>query len=59
MSIEKRVKVIATYLPQFHETKENSEWWGEGYTDWVAVKKSMPLFSAHQQPRIPLDENYF
>ena len=54
-----KTKIIAMYLPQFHSIPENDLWWGEGYTDWVAVKKSMPLFSAHQQPRIPLDENYY
>lgn len=27
------------YLPQYHITPENSEFWGEGYTDWEAVKK--------------------
>lgn len=59
MSIEKRVKVIATYLPQFHETKENSEWWGEGYTDWVGVKKAQPLYDGHIQPRVPLNSNYY
>ena len=54
-----KVKVIAAYLPQYHVIPENSKWWGEGYTDWVAVKKSKPLFQGHDQPRIPLNNNYY
>ena len=37
-------KVIALYLPQFHETPENNEWWGKGYTDWTAVKGCKPNY---------------
>lgn len=47
------------YLPQYHVIPENSKFWGEGYTDWVAVKKSKPLFKGHDQPRIPLNNNYY
>jgi len=53
------MKVIAMYLPQYHRTKENDEWWGEGYTEWVAVKKAKPQYKMHKQPRVPLDENYY
>lgn len=55
----KTVKNIAVYLPQFYETEYNNEWWGEGFTDWVTVKKATPLFDNHVQPKIPLNHNYY
>ncbi len=56
---DKKVKVIANYLPQYHRIPENDKWWGDGFTDWVAVKGSEPAFKGHNQPRIPLNNNYY
>lgn len=52
-------KIICFYLPQFHETEDNNKWWGEGYTEWNAVKDSKPFFKTHNQPRVPLDSRYY
>lgn len=37
-----KIKALAIYLPQFHEVKENNEWWGRGFTEWTAVKSNEP-----------------
>ena len=53
------MKVMCMYLPQYHTFKENDEWWGEGYTEWTAVKRAKPLFKGHVQPRVPLNSRYY
>ena len=50
---------MCMYLPQYHTFPENDEWWGEGYTEWTAVRRGRPLFRGHVQPRVPLDGRYY
>lgn len=54
-----KTKVLALHLPQYHRIPENDSWWGDGFTDWVNVRKARPLFKGHQQPVVPLNNNYY
>lgn len=53
------MRKFALYLPQFHEIKENNEWWGKGFTEWTHVTQAKPLYKNHKQPKAPLDDNYY
>jgi len=53
------MKILAFYLPQYHEIEENNVWWGKGYTEWNAVRNAKPLFRGHYQPKEPLNDNYY
>ena len=54
-----KCRVLCFYLPQFHRTPENDEWWGTGYTEWTAVKGAKLYFRTQIQPKEPLNDNYY
>lgn len=53
------MKVIAFYLPQFHEIEFNNKHHGKGFTEWTSLVNSRPLYAGHNAPRKPLADNYY
>lgn len=52
-------KVLAYYLPAYHRIPENDKWHGEGFTEWVTTKKGKKIVKWQNQPREPLNDNYY
>lgn len=53
------MRIIAFYLPQYHEIEENNKWWGPGFTEWHTVKNAQKYQKDQYQPKIPLHNNYY
>lgn len=57
--MDKKLRFLALYLPQYHPIEENNKWWGKGFTEWTNVVKGKPLVKEHYQPHIPKDLGFY
>lgn len=53
------MKILAMYLPAYHQVKINDDVWGKGFTEWNNVKDGKKLFKHHIQPLEPLNDFYY
>ena len=53
------IKPVCWYLPQYHDFEENVKWFGKGFSEWSNTSKSVPQFTGHYQPHIPIDVGYY
>lgn len=57
--MEEDPKIIAWYLPQFHQMEINNKYHGQGFTEWTNTSRTLPQYIGHHQPHIPYDVGYY
>ncbi len=51
--MSKDFQVVVYYFPNYHQDARNARVHGDGWTEWELVKRAVPRFPGHRQPRVP------